>query len=143
PRRQLRRHLHRPDPHGDDRLGQEDRRALRAMTRRLWKLSLAATLAAACATVPQRPPVADPAALPSARRLAAMDWATAGDEAFADLRGYLMVPTINPPGNERIGAEHLAALLAQDGIESEVLPLEGAPDRASLVARLPGRDPGA
>lgn len=95
----------------------------------------------ACATTPLRPPVADVAALPSTRALAAMDWRAAGDEAFADLRGYLMVDTTNPPGNERRGADALAALLAKDGIEAAVLELPDAPERANLIARLPATAP--
>lgn len=65
-----------------------------------------------------------------------MDWASAGDEAARILSGYLRIPTVNPPGNETLGARYLADVLAGEGIESEVL--EYAPGRGSLVARLPG-----
>jgi hypothetical protein len=95
----------------------------------------------ACATTPLRAPVADVAALPSSRALAGVDWRAAGDEAFADLRSYLMADTTNPPGNERRGAEVLAALLANDGIEASVQPLHDAPERANLIARLPASAP--
>ncbi|MBI1944799.1 MAG: M20/M25/M40 family metallo-hydrolase [Deltaproteobacteria bacterium] len=95
----------------------------------------------ACATTPLRAPVADVAALPSSHALASVDWRAAGDEAFADLRSYLMADTTNPPGNERRGAEVLAALLAGDGIEAAVLPLHDAPERANLIARLPASAP--
>ncbi|OGQ26198.1 MAG: hypothetical protein A2138_17865, partial [Deltaproteobacteria bacterium RBG_16_71_12] len=88
-----------------------------------------------------RPPVADAALLPSTSALAGMDWRAAGAEAFADLRAYLMTDTTNPPGNERRGAELLAALLAKDGIEASVLELPNAPERANLIARLPATTP--
>lgn len=111
-----------------------------------WWVS--ATLAAgagvlACATLSMRTPVADAGALPSSKLLATMDWRHAGEEAFADLRGYLMVPTVNPPGDEKLGAEHLAALLEEDGIEAAVLELPDAPARANLIARLPASTPSA
>lgn len=102
--------------------------------------AVAAATALACATLPTRPAL-DTRALPSATALAPMDWRAAGDEAFADLRDYLRVPTINPPGQERAGAELLAALLAKDGIEAQVLELPEAPDRANLIARLPATAP--
>lgn len=105
-----------------------------------WWVSAALVAGAgvlACATLPMRTPIADAGALPSNQLLATMDWRKAGEEAFADLRGYLMVPTVNPPGDERLGAEHLAALLEADGIEAAVLELPDAPARANLIARLP------
>ena len=103
-------------------------------------LHVLAALFLACATLPARPTL-DAAALPSAHHLTGMDWRAAGDEAFTDLQGYLRVPTVNPPGDEQLGAEHLAALLAKDGIEAEVLPLPDAPGRANLIARLPAAAP--
>lgn len=112
--------------------------------RRMSRGALATLLAAApfiaCATLPPRAPV-DPRTLPSTSHLASMDWGAAGREAFDDLRGYLQVPTVNPPGDEKLGAEHLAALLAKDGIESMVLELPEAPARANLIARLPASAP--
>lgn len=102
---------------------------------------VAGASAAACATTPLRPRVVDEAALPSARLLAPMAWPTAADEAFVDLRSYLMSDTINPPGNERRGAELLAALLAKDGIDAAVLELPDDPTRANLIARLPATQP--
>lgn len=44
--------------------------------------------------------------------------------------------TSNPPGNELLVAQYLAAELAASGIEHHVL--ESAPGRANLVARVPG-----
>jgi acetylornithine deacetylase/succinyl-diaminopimelate desuccinylase-like protein len=56
------------------------------------------------------------------------------------LADLIRIDTTNPPGNETPAAEHLAAYLAGAGIESE---LRGrTPERANLVARLPGRGEG-
>jgi acetylornithine deacetylase/succinyl-diaminopimelate desuccinylase-like protein len=66
----------------------------------------------------------------------AVDWEDAGVEAAQVLSGYLQVDTRNPPGNETLGAEHLARLLAAEGIESRIV--EHAPGRGSLLARLEG-----
>jgi acetylornithine deacetylase/succinyl-diaminopimelate desuccinylase-like protein len=84
-------------------------------------------LCGGCATVPPPPAAPEPAQLKSGALLEAMDWKAAGDEAFDDLRLYLMAPTTNPPGNERPGAEVLKALLEKDGIEVELWPLGEAP----------------
>jgi len=65
-----------------------------------------------------------------------MNWDALGRETVDLLRGYLMVDTTNPPGNEIAGARFLAAALARDGIASETA--ESAPGRANLVARLRG-----
>lgn len=108
------------------------------------KIALASLTLCACATVPPPPPP-DAATLPSTAVLADMDWRKAGDEAFDDLRAYLQTPTVNPPGNERPGAELLQQLLAKDGIESTIwsvgdAPADGSPNpRATLVARLKAR----
>lgn len=112
------------------------------------RVALALALLAACATVPEPPPPAAASERASARVLANMDWQRAGDEAFIDLRAYLMAPSTNPPGNEKLGALVLQGLLAQDGIESTLWPvdvpagtaLEDAP-RVTLVARLKSEQP--
>jgi acetylornithine deacetylase/succinyl-diaminopimelate desuccinylase-like protein len=96
---------------------------------------LGVVLFASCATIPEPPPH-DTSSLASTQMLASVDWSKAGDEAFDDLRGYLMVPTINPPGDEKPGAEFLAQLLAKDGIEAELDEI--APNRANLYARIKG-----
>ncbi len=70
---------------------------------------------------------------------AAIDFTQAGDEAVEVLRGYLRLDTMNPPGNETLGAEYLKAELAKDGLESQVH--EFAPGRGSLVARLKASAP--
>jgi acetylornithine deacetylase/succinyl-diaminopimelate desuccinylase-like protein len=65
-----------------------------------------------------------------------MNWVALGDETVDALRRYLSIDTTNPPGNETEGARFLAALLADDGVPSEIA--EAAPGRGNLVARLPG-----
>jgi acetylornithine deacetylase/succinyl-diaminopimelate desuccinylase-like protein len=56
------------------------------------------------------------------------------------LAELIRIDTTNPPGNETPAAEHLASYLAGAGVESE---LRGrTPERANLVARLPGRGDG-
>jgi acetylornithine deacetylase/succinyl-diaminopimelate desuccinylase-like protein len=65
-------------------------------------------------------------------------------EGTTDLRGevtgllqeLLRIDTVNPPGNETLAAEALAAYLLQSGIQSELLAR--VPERANLVARIPG-----
>ncbi len=68
---------------------------------------------------------------------------TAQDEVAAICRDLIRIDTSNPgdhsgPG-ERQAAEHVAALLADVGLEPSVL--ESHPRRTSVVARLAGRDP--
>jgi acetylornithine deacetylase/succinyl-diaminopimelate desuccinylase-like protein len=66
----------------------------------------------------------------------------AGDEAAALTSDLIRIDTTNPgdhsgPG-EREAAEHVAALLAEVGIEPVLL--ESHPRRTSLMARIPGED---
>jgi acetylornithine deacetylase/succinyl-diaminopimelate desuccinylase-like protein len=68
---------------------------------------------------------------------------TAQDEVVGICRDLIRIDTSNPgdhsgPG-ERAAAEHVAALLAEVGLEPAVL--ESHPRRTSVVARIPGRDP--
>src|SRR5512144_1285955 len=56
------------------------------------------------------------------------------------LRDYVRIPTIDPPGNERPGAEFLKAWLACEGVPSELICPEE--DRCNLFARIRGREPG-
>ncbi|MFH1571314.1 MAG: M20/M25/M40 family metallo-hydrolase [Gemmatimonadota bacterium] len=63
------------------------------------------------------------------------DLRAAGDEAVACLREMVRFDTTNPPGHELALVRHLADGLTAEGIAVEVL--ESAPQRASLVARLP------
>ena len=72
-------------------------------------------------------------------KLKGVDWDTRGQQAFDDLANYLRVDTVNPPGNERNGADFLAALLASKGIESE--SIDHGENRASLIARVKATKP--
>jgi len=56
------------------------------------------------------------------------------------LAELIQIDTTNPPGNETPAAEHLAAYLAEAGVQAE---LRGrTPERANLIARLRGRGDG-
>jgi acetylornithine deacetylase/succinyl-diaminopimelate desuccinylase-like protein len=63
------------------------------------------------------------------------------DEVTRLLQELIRVDTVNPPGNETAAAELLRAYLGPFGIDSRLYAR--VPERANLVARLPGRDPGA
>jgi acetylornithine deacetylase/succinyl-diaminopimelate desuccinylase-like protein len=54
------------------------------------------------------------------------------------LQGLIRLDTVNPPGNETRAAELLRDYLAGNGIESQLFAR--VPERANLVARLPGGD---
>jgi acetylornithine deacetylase/succinyl-diaminopimelate desuccinylase-like protein len=60
------------------------------------------------------------------------------DEAVELLRGLIRLDTVNPPGNETLAAELLRAYLEEAGVECELYAK--VPDRANLVARIPGGD---
>lgn len=66
-----------------------------------------------------------------------IDWQAVQDEAVGYLQALLRIDTTNPPGNEKAAADYLAGILAGEGIEPTIL--SSAPDRASVLARLPGR----
>jgi acetylornithine deacetylase/succinyl-diaminopimelate desuccinylase-like protein len=97
---------------------------------------LASLLLLSCANTPRALHTA-PAGVE--KYAAAMDFSKAGDEAVEVLRGYLRVDTVNPPGNETLGAEYLKAELQKDGLEATIH--EFAPGRGSLVARLKATKP--
>jgi acetylornithine deacetylase/succinyl-diaminopimelate desuccinylase-like protein len=63
-------------------------------------------------------------------------WDAFQRETLDNLRALLRLDTTNPPGNERIAADFLAAALGRGGIASSVL--EAAPGRANLIARIDG-----
>jgi len=65
-------------------------------------------------------------------------WDTFERETLANLRELIRLDTTNPPGNERIATDFIAATLGRCGIEATVI--ESAPARASLIARVAGRD---
>jgi acetylornithine deacetylase/succinyl-diaminopimelate desuccinylase-like protein len=52
------------------------------------------------------------------------------------LQELIRLDTVNPPGNETQAAELLRGYLAESGVESELFAK--VPERANLVARLPG-----
>ncbi|HLG09914.1 MAG TPA: M20/M25/M40 family metallo-hydrolase [Gaiellaceae bacterium] len=60
------------------------------------------------------------------------------DEVVALLQALLRLDTVNPPGNETRAAELLREYLARSGIDCELYARE--PERANLVARIPGGD---
>ncbi len=62
------------------------------------------------------------------------------DEAVQLLQGLIRLDTVNPPGNETAAAELLRDYLAGSGVESELYAK--VPERANLVARLPGSGEG-
>jgi acetylornithine deacetylase/succinyl-diaminopimelate desuccinylase-like protein len=65
-----------------------------------------------------------------------VDWNAIGDETLQHLVDVVRINTSNPPGNETQAANYLKAVLAKEGIDSELYALD--PDRANLVARIKG-----
>ena len=65
-----------------------------------------------------------------------VDWDAVGREATDHLVELVKIPSVNPPGNETEVAEYVKAVLAAEGIGSELYALD--PARANLVARLEG-----
>jgi acetylornithine deacetylase/succinyl-diaminopimelate desuccinylase-like protein len=66
--------------------------------------------------------------------------ATLRDEVVELLQDLLRLDTVNPPGNETIAAELLRGYLEDAGLACELYARE--PERANLVARVPGRGDG-
>jgi acetylornithine deacetylase/succinyl-diaminopimelate desuccinylase-like protein len=60
------------------------------------------------------------------------------DEAVEWLQEYIRINTINPPGNETLGAEFFAEIFDAEGIAYEMA--ESAPGRGNIWARLEGGD---
>lgn len=97
-----------------------------------WWWALSVVVLGACAPKQIPPPAAS---YPERQAWAdKVDWPAAHAEATTLLSSYLQVPTVNPPGQEKLGADFLAAWLAKEGIEAEVD--EFLPGRANLIARL-------
>jgi acetylornithine deacetylase/succinyl-diaminopimelate desuccinylase-like protein len=59
------------------------------------------------------------------------------DEVTGLLQELLRLNTVNPPGNETLAAELLRDYLGESGVEAELYAR--VPERANLVARIPGR----
>ena len=65
-----------------------------------------------------------------------IDWDAVGEETLQHLSDLIKINTTNPPGKETLVAEYLQAVLAAEGIDSEMYALD--PERANLVARIKG-----
>jgi acetylornithine deacetylase/succinyl-diaminopimelate desuccinylase-like protein len=65
---------------------------------------------------------------------------TLREEATDLLQRLIRLDTVNPPGNETIAAELLRNYLAESGVDAELYAK--VPERANLVARIPGRGGG-
>jgi acetylornithine deacetylase/succinyl-diaminopimelate desuccinylase-like protein len=65
---------------------------------------------------------------------------TLREEATDLLQRLIRLDTVNPPGNETFAAELLRDYLAESGVEAELYAK--VPERANLVARIPGRGDG-
>jgi acetylornithine deacetylase/succinyl-diaminopimelate desuccinylase-like protein len=63
------------------------------------------------------------------------------DEVAGLLSELIRLDTVNPPGNETVAAELLRSYLEPLGVECALLAR--VPERANLVARIPGRDQAA
>src|ERR1051325_8515467 len=63
----------------------------------------------------------------------APELAPLGEEARRLCQALLRMDTTNPPGNERICADYLAASLAEVGYQPELI--EAAPGRTNLIVR--------
>jgi acetylornithine deacetylase/succinyl-diaminopimelate desuccinylase-like protein len=108
---------------------------------RLLPASLLVACAAALLPPPRTPSVREVVAdAPPSRpcpRSTALDAAALHDEVVCLLQHYVQLDTTNPPGNELHAAAFLAAVLAREGIDSQII--QSAPGRGNLYARLPGR----
>ena len=62
------------------------------------------------------------------------------EETAGLLQDLIRIDTVNPPGNETAAAEHLRAYLESSGVSCELYAK--VPDRANLVARIPGSGDG-
>jgi acetylornithine deacetylase/succinyl-diaminopimelate desuccinylase-like protein len=62
------------------------------------------------------------------------------DEAAGLLQQLIRLDTVNPPGNETIAAEALREYLEENGVTCELYAK--VPERANLVARIPGSGEG-
>ena len=62
------------------------------------------------------------------------------DEVVSLLRDLIRLDTVNPPGNETVAAELLRGYLEENGVACELYAR--TPDRANLVARIPGQGTG-
>jgi acetylornithine deacetylase/succinyl-diaminopimelate desuccinylase-like protein len=75
---------------------------------------------------------------PPAHVAAQLDLTALQDEAVEWVQEYIRLNTINPPGNEILGAEFFAGIFEAEGIQYEIA--ESAPGRGNIWARLEGGD---
>ncbi len=73
------------------------------------------------------------------KSLMKIPWESFERRTIDHLRALVRLNTTNPPGNERLAADYLAAELGGAGIDPVIV--EAAPTRANLIARIPGHDP--
>jgi len=66
------------------------------------------------------------------------DWTKANDELMRYFQVLIRIDSQDPPGNETAAAELLRDYLAANGVEGELIAR--TPERANLVARIPGGD---
>ncbi|MGZ4441408.1 MAG: M20/M25/M40 family metallo-hydrolase [Gaiellaceae bacterium] len=69
-----------------------------------------------------------------------MTTASLRDETVALLQQLIRLDTVNPPGNETAAAELLRGYLEGNGVQCELYAR--VPERANLVARIPGSGDG-
>ncbi len=69
----------------------------------------------------------------------AADWAGMKNSAVSDLRALLRIQSIR--GNELAVCRLLQSILKKEQIASRIISYPGKPDRASLIAELPGSQP--
>jgi len=65
-----------------------------------------------------------------------IDWDEVGAESIDHLVELIQIDSSNPPGNETDVANYLQAVLAEEGLQSELYALEES--RANLVSRIKG-----
>ena len=65
-----------------------------------------------------------------------IDWDEVGAESIDHLVELIQIDSSNPPGNETDVANYLQAVLAEEGLQSELYALEES--RANLVSRIEG-----
>lgn len=76
------------------------------------------------------------AASVNAQQTYLIDWDAVGAESIDHLVELIQIDSSNPPGNETDVANYLQAVLAAEGIQSELYALEES--RANLVSRIKG-----
>lgn len=76
------------------------------------------------------------AASSNAQQTYLIDWDEVGAESIDHLVELIQIDSSNPPGNETDVANYLQAVLAEEGLQSELFALEES--RANLVSRIKG-----